>query len=199
MRVSRGFTAFLCVPERHCQKRPDTGRDGRVMTQAMTQLPALRFGPVSSCQPTSTKVICRSRLNLLWRPLIRVGVSCPSWSAVEGWYTFCPISQGREKRESSWWWKVLGRQTEVEGQYGLALHLIPPCRRHAMQRRAVRCHTVAMRIAELLKAWRHHEEMSVREAAGRVGIAASTYAGIEKGHGIGGETLAVILRWMLEV
>jgi transcriptional regulator with XRE-family HTH domain len=56
-----------------------------------------------------------------------------------------------------------------------------------------------MRIAELLKAWRHHEEMSVREAAERVGIPPSTYAGIEKGQGIGGETLALILRWMLEV
>jgi len=58
---------------------------------------------------------------------------------------------------------------------------------------------IGMRIAELLKAWRHHEEMSVREAAERVGIPPSTYAGIEKGQGIGGETLALILRWMLEV
>ena len=27
----------MCVPERHWWRRPDTGRDGRVMTQAMTQ------------------------------------------------------------------------------------------------------------------------------------------------------------------
>lgn len=40
--------------------------------------------------------------------------------------------------------------------------------------------------------------MSVREAAERVGIPSSTYARIEKGYPPSGETLAVILRWMLE-
>ncbi len=55
-----------------------------------------------------------------------------------------------------------------------------------------------MRVAELLKAWRHHQELSVREAAERVGIPASTYAGIEKGRAMSSETLAVIWRWMLE-
>lgn len=57
---------------------------------------------------------------------------------------------------------------------------------------------VGMRIADLLRAWRHHEHMSVREAAERVGIPSSTYARIEKGYPPSGETLAVILRWMLE-
>jgi hypothetical protein len=55
-----------------------------------------------------------------------------------------------------------------------------------------------MRIAELLRAWRHHEEMSVREAADRIGIPWSTYARVEKGYPMSGETLAVIWRWMLE-
>jgi transcriptional regulator with XRE-family HTH domain len=55
-----------------------------------------------------------------------------------------------------------------------------------------------MRIAELLKAWRHHHEMSLREAAERLGIPPSTYARVEKGYPMSGETLAVILRWMLE-
>ena len=62
-----------------------------------------------------------------------------------------------------------------------------------------RCvYAVAMRIAELLIAWRHHGEMSVREAAERVGIPWSTYRRVEKGHSMSGETLALILRWMLE-
>jgi hypothetical protein len=51
----------------------------------------------------------------------------------------------------------------------------------------------------LLRAWRHHEEMTVREAAEHVGIPYSTYQRIEKGYAMSGETLAVILRWMLEV
>jgi transcriptional regulator with XRE-family HTH domain len=55
-----------------------------------------------------------------------------------------------------------------------------------------------MRVAELLTAWRHHEHLSVREAAERIGIPPSTYAGIEKGRAMGSETLAVIWRWMLE-
>ena len=56
---------------------------------------------------------------------------------------------------------------------------------------------VGMRIAELLRAWRHHEEMSIREAAERVWIPWSTYARAEKGYPMSGETLAVIWRWML--
>jgi hypothetical protein len=40
--------------------------------------------------------------------------------------------------------------------------------------------------------------MTVREAAERIGIPWSTYARVEKGHPTSGETLAVILRWMLE-
>ena len=59
-------------------------------------------------------------------------------------------------------------------------------------------YAVAMRIAELLRAWRHHGEMSVRDAAERIGIPWSTYQRVEKGRPMSGETLAVILRWMLE-
>jgi transcriptional regulator with XRE-family HTH domain len=55
-----------------------------------------------------------------------------------------------------------------------------------------------MRIADLLKAWRHHEELSVREAATRIGIPSSTYAGIEKGRAVSSETLITVWRWMLE-
>jgi transcriptional regulator with XRE-family HTH domain len=55
-----------------------------------------------------------------------------------------------------------------------------------------------MRIAELLRAWRHHGEMSIREAAERVGIPWTTYQRVEQGHPMSGKTLALILRWMLE-
>lgn len=55
-----------------------------------------------------------------------------------------------------------------------------------------------MRLASLMKAWRHRHEMSIREAAERLGVPASTYAGIEKGRGVSGETLAHVMRWLLE-
>jgi transcriptional regulator with XRE-family HTH domain len=54
-----------------------------------------------------------------------------------------------------------------------------------------------MKIAEVLWAWRHHEGMSVRQAAEHIGIPSSTYARIEKGYPMNGEALAVIWRWML--
>jgi hypothetical protein len=40
--------------------------------------------------------------------------------------------------------------------------------------------------------------MSVREAADRIGIPWSTYARVENGYHMSGETLAMIWRWMLE-
>jgi transcriptional regulator with XRE-family HTH domain len=55
-----------------------------------------------------------------------------------------------------------------------------------------------MRLASLLKAWRHHHHMSVREAAERLGIPPSTYQRVEKGRVASGETFAHIVRWMLE-
>lgn len=56
---------------------------------------------------------------------------------------------------------------------------------------------IGMKIAEVLWAWRHHEGMSVRQAAEHIGILSSTYARIEKGYPMNGEALAVIWRWML--
>jgi DNA-binding XRE family transcriptional regulator len=56
----------------------------------------------------------------------------------------------------------------------------------------------AMRIASLLKAWRHHHQLSIRGAAERLGIPPSTLARIEKDGTMSSETLAVILRWQLE-
>jgi transcriptional regulator with XRE-family HTH domain len=55
-----------------------------------------------------------------------------------------------------------------------------------------------VRIGRLLLSWRHHEEMTIREAADRLGMPASTFARIEKGHAPDSRTLAMILRWVLE-
>jgi transcriptional regulator with XRE-family HTH domain len=55
-----------------------------------------------------------------------------------------------------------------------------------------------VRIAELLTAWRHHHQLSIREAAERIGIPPSTLARIQKEGTMSSETLGVILRWQLE-
>jgi transcriptional regulator with XRE-family HTH domain len=54
-----------------------------------------------------------------------------------------------------------------------------------------------MRIAELLRAWRYYEGMTVRQAADCFDMSSSTYARVEKGRPVSGETLALIMRWML--
>ncbi len=56
---------------------------------------------------------------------------------------------------------------------------------------------IGMRIAELLRAWRYYEGMTVRQAADCIDMSSSTYARVEKGRPVSGETLALILRWML--
>jgi transcriptional regulator with XRE-family HTH domain len=55
-----------------------------------------------------------------------------------------------------------------------------------------------MRLASLLKAWRHRHEMSVREAAERLGVPPSTLSRLEQGRAMSSETLAHLVRWMLE-
>ncbi|WP_433965995.1 hypothetical protein [Tunturiibacter gelidiferens] len=55
-----------------------------------------------------------------------------------------------------------------------------------------------MIIAELLTAWRHHHQLSIRGAAERIGIPPSNLARIEKEGTMSSETMAVILRWQLE-
>lgn len=55
----------------------------------------------------------------------------------------------------------------------------------------------SMKIAELLKSWRHRNEMTIEEAAKHLELATDTYRRIEKGSAMQGETLAVILKWLL--
>lgn len=55
-----------------------------------------------------------------------------------------------------------------------------------------------MRFPELIRAWRHHEEISIREAAGRIGIKPATLVRVESGRAVSGETVTAILNWMLK-
>lgn len=54
-----------------------------------------------------------------------------------------------------------------------------------------------MRISHLLKAWRHDQQMTVRDAAKEIGIPVATYHRVESGEMMGGEALAAVLRWAL--
>lgn len=54
-----------------------------------------------------------------------------------------------------------------------------------------------MRIVDLLKAWRHHQELSIREAAARIGIPASTLARLERDQSMSAETLAAVMSWAM--
>jgi transcriptional regulator with XRE-family HTH domain len=52
-------------------------------------------------------------------------------------------------------------------------------------------------MATVIRAWRHHEELSVREAAVRIGIDRNALTRIESGEGVNGATLARVLNWLL--
>jgi hypothetical protein len=55
-----------------------------------------------------------------------------------------------------------------------------------------------VRIAELLTAWRHHNELSIRGAARTHRHSPEPLARIEKDGTMSGETLVAILLWQLE-
>ena len=71
--VHAGFKhvrCLLCVPERHCQKRPDTGRDGRVMTQTTTQSAWTAKRMQRRMGSGRTEIACE-----------RLQALCPTWEA----------------------------------------------------------------------------------------------------------------------
>jgi DNA-binding XRE family transcriptional regulator len=76
-----------------------------------------------------------------------------------------------------------------------AFRALSPLRRSPLGLRV--SYPIGMRIAELLRAWRYYEGMTVRQAADCIDMASSTYARVEKGYPVSGETLALSLRWML--
>jgi transcriptional regulator with XRE-family HTH domain len=54
-----------------------------------------------------------------------------------------------------------------------------------------------MNIAIVLRSWRHHEEMTLQQAAEKVGLSLDTYRRLEMGGKMEGDTLAKVLRWLL--
>jgi transcriptional regulator with XRE-family HTH domain len=53
-----------------------------------------------------------------------------------------------------------------------------------------------MNIAEVVRAWRHHHEMTLQQASEQVGLTLDTYRRIERGAALSGETQARIYVWL---
>lgn len=51
-------------------------------------------------------------------------------------------------------------------------------------------------MATVIRGWRHHEELSIREAATMIGIDRNALTRIESGEGISGVTLTRLLTWL---
>jgi transcriptional regulator with XRE-family HTH domain len=56
--------------------------------------------------------------------------------------------------------------------------------------------TVMQQMATVIRGWRHHEELSIREAATMIGIDRNALTRIESGEGISGVTLTRLLTWL---
>ena len=54
-----------------------------------------------------------------------------------------------------------------------------------------------MKIAELLKAWRHHHMMTIEEASRRIGVSWDIYRRVEKGEEMSLKTFLKIMEWIL--
>lgn len=54
-----------------------------------------------------------------------------------------------------------------------------------------------MRLGRLLQLWRRREALTLRAAASRIGIHASTLARIERGEAMHGDTLTTLLVWLM--
>lgn len=55
-----------------------------------------------------------------------------------------------------------------------------------------------MRLGHVLRKYRLMMEISVRTMADNVGLNASTYSRLERGEAMDGDTLASVMRWLLE-
>jgi transcriptional regulator with XRE-family HTH domain len=55
-----------------------------------------------------------------------------------------------------------------------------------------------VRLGEVIKKWRVMSEKGLRETAKDIGINASTLVRIEAGEGMDAQTLAAVLRWLME-
>jgi ribosome-binding protein aMBF1 (putative translation factor) len=56
-----------------------------------------------------------------------------------------------------------------------------------------------MKLAELVRAWRCHHEMSYREAAEKIGIPESVLRRFERGETVSGPTLLALIQWAISV
>lgn len=55
---------------------------------------------------------------------------------------------------------------------------------------------LSMQLGDVLRKWRKMSDLTLREAASRIGVRFNTLARIETGEQMDGATLAVILRWL---
>lgn len=53
-----------------------------------------------------------------------------------------------------------------------------------------------MNLADMLRAWRHHQELSIREAAERIGIDRGALYRLEKGESVNQATILQVLLWL---
>jgi hypothetical protein len=54
-----------------------------------------------------------------------------------------------------------------------------------------------MRLHELFSAWRHERRLTINEAAEELTLSWDTYRRMENGAAVSGETLAIVLKWIL--
>ena len=54
-----------------------------------------------------------------------------------------------------------------------------------------------MMLGEVIRKWRAMAERGIRDVAKEIGTTPSTLSRIERGHNPDGETLAMILKWLL--
>jgi transcriptional regulator with XRE-family HTH domain len=54
-----------------------------------------------------------------------------------------------------------------------------------------------MNLADAIRAWRHHHELSIREAAERIGIDRSALHRLEKGEELSRANAFTVVRWLL--
>jgi len=55
-----------------------------------------------------------------------------------------------------------------------------------------------MNIAELLRGWRHYEELSMPQAANKLGLTVNTYRALERGDQVNGKYLAILIAWCIK-
>jgi len=53
-----------------------------------------------------------------------------------------------------------------------------------------------MNLADMLRAWRHHQELSIREAAERIGIDRGALYRLEKGESVNQATILQVQLWV---